>query len=280
MNQPLVSRPPYGGGNFGSPQAEAKLPEGSPAGKGVSLDSDISGYKTYAKPVDDIRTTPKNDGSMFRVDGPDDIPKEQTTPDSNDTLMDARPSFNEGIGEQDSPKTKFPYRDGIPNAHNASAEFVVALWGLQKSPVRLFWTTDGVKVAATPDAILMGLDDKTTQRAQACTAKLKRADVKNLRWIFSVDCGNGLKAVKFKAMRPRANTTAFGKLNLEISCSCNAWRWLGPEYHAKSEAYLLGKPQGTASTPDIKDPERVHRVCKHVAAALLVARGWVLPKAT
>jgi hypothetical protein len=106
---------------------------------------------------------------------------------------------------------------------------------------------------------------------------LKRADIANLRWIFSVDCGNGPKVVKLSAIR-KGNITKFSKLELELSCSCPAWRWLGPEFHAKGEDFLLGKPIGTASTPDIRDPERDNRVCKHVAAALSVARGWEIPK--
>jgi hypothetical protein len=52
---------------------------------------------------------------------------------------------------------------------------------------------------------------------------------------------------------------------------------LGPEHHAKSEGYLDGRPKGTASSPDIKDPERQNRVCKHVAAVLSFIRGWDVP---
>lgn len=280
MIQPLVSRPPYGGGNFGSPLAESKLPGGKPVQKGVSLAPELPGTQTYSKPVDDLRTHPKRDESIYRVDGPDDMAKDQTVPDAIEVeYVDSQPSFNVGLDDQDTSKTTYPYRDGLPNAHNASAAFVVALWRLQKAPVRRFGALDGVRVASTTEAILSGLDKPTQQRASKCSATLKRADVKNLRWIFAVDCGNGAKAVKIRAIRKKSTITAFGKLDLELSCSCNAWQWLGPEYHAKNEDYQLGKPRGTATTPDIKDPERVHKVCKHVAAALLVTRGWTVPKA-
>lgn len=281
MIQPLVSRPPYGGGNFGSPMAESKLPGEKPVQKGVSLAPELPGTQTYSKPVDDQRTHPKRDESIYRVDGPDDMQKDQTVPDAVEVeYVDSQPSFNTGVGgDTDTSKTTYPYRDGIPNAHNASASFVVALWRLQNAPVRRFGALDGVRVASTSEAILSGLDKPTQQRASKCSATLKRADIAKLRWIFSVDCGNGAKAVKIRAIRPRATTTAFGKLDLELSCSCNAWQWLGPEFHAKSEGYQLGKPRGTATAPDIKDPERVHKVCKHVAAVLLVTRGWTVPKA-
>jgi hypothetical protein len=186
---------------------------------------------------------------------------------------------DEGYGDGATDKTKYPYRDGIPNAHNASAAFVTALYLLESAPSRLFSALGEVRVASTADQILSGLDPQTQQKASKCSAILKRADIKNLRWVFAVDCGNGVKAVKLKAMRPKGQVTTFGKLDLELTCSCPAWKWLGPEFHAKREKYLLDKPQGTASTPDVRDPERDNRVCKHVAAVLSLTRGWTIPKA-
>jgi len=234
--------------------------------------------KTFVKPLDDGPEHPKRDEPPERIDDAYDMAKERGRVDTNEEWADSDTSYR-GLGPSDTPKTDYPYRDGIPNRHNASATFVVALYKLSRAPVRRFYARDGFRVGSTSEAILSGLDGPTRQRAGGCAPTLKRADIKNLRWIFSVDCGNGAKAVKIKAVRPRANVTKFGKLDLDLSCSCNAWQWLGPEYHAKSEGYLLGKPRGTATTPDIKDPDRVHKVCKHVAAALAVTEGWTVPKA-
>ncbi len=244
-------------------QGEAKLPEGEPAGTGIRLDDDIPNERTFVKPQDDTTDYP----SVLLKSPRKRVPQW-------DVFVD-----DEGYGEGATDKTKYPYRDGIPNVSNASVRFVMALYLLSKAPVKLFQASEKVKVALTAEQILSGLDTKFQTKAKTCSAKLKRADIKNMRWIFAVDCGNGVEAVKIRARRPRSNVTAFSKMNLELSCSCPAWRWLGPEYHAKGDGYLLGKPQGTASTPDIKDPERDNRVCKHVAAALAVAQRWVLPKA-
>lgn len=275
MIQPLVSRPPYGNGKGSRmPKAVAELPQGAPADRGLALDSDIPGTRTFVKPVNDLREQDPKDESIYRVEGPDDLGKEQSRPDEIDHSR-AEPSYN-GLGEADNSKTKYPYRDGYPNTHNASATFVAQLWLLNKAPTRI-WSGQKVVVATTRDDILSGLDAKFKQRSLMCSATLKRADIKNLRWVFSVDCGHGPKAVKLKAIRT-GNIVQFGKLDLELSCSCPAWRWLGPEYHAKSESFMLGSPIGTASTPDIRDPERDNRVCKHVAAALSVTQNWQVPK--
>jgi hypothetical protein len=252
---------------------ESGLPEGPPAQKGVAIDPGIPGTKTYVKPLDDSTSQPKEG----EPSGRDlvDILREKGRTDENSPYYDT--SYM-GLGPSDNSKTKYPYRDGIPNRHNASARFAVHLWLLSKTSSRYFRSSEVVRVAATQEEVLSNLSGKVTQKASACTATLKRADTKNLRWTFSVDCGNGPKAVKVKAIRPRKNVTAFGKLELQLACSCPAWQWLGPEYHAKGQKYLLGKPRGTATTPDVRDPDRVNKVCKHVAAALLVTKGWKIPK--
>jgi hypothetical protein len=232
--------------------------------------------------VDDVRKPKNEDESMYRVEGPDDMTKDQTVPDSIDH-SDAHPSYNSGKPSEEGGKTKYPYRDEVPNAHNASA-FLAEQWKLEGAPVRLMAASTpyevvelASKTAANLTQILTGLDPKFKTRAQKCSATLKRADTKNLRWIFAVECGNGPKAVKVRAI-PKGRNLTFAKLDLELSCSCKAWQWLGPEFHAKGESYQLNKPVGTASTPDIRDPERDNRVCKHVAAALSLTKSWVIPE--
>jgi len=259
------------------PTATAELPQGGHLDKGISLDPGIPGESTFNKPVDDVRKDEPKDESMYRVEEPGDLGKKQEQPDQIDH-SNAHPSFN-GLGKPEdgdgSGKTKYPYRDGVPNAHNAA--FVAELWKLGSAHSKTLRASQGVKLAAIPEEILAGLDPEFKHRAAQCTTTLKRADLGNLRWIFAVDCGNGPKAVKIRASRP-GNVKAFGKLDLELSCSCPGWQWLGPEYHAKSEGYMLGPQVGTASTPDIRDPERDNRVCKHVASVLSFTRSWEIPK--
>lgn len=280
MSEPLVSRPPYGEGRPRTPTAEAKLPEGGPAHRGLPLDDSIPGYKTFVKPLDDNGTSGEDDKdkdeSIYRVDNPRDLTK---SPDRIDVVdqTDSTPQFM-GLGKPDkSPKTKYPYRDGIPNAHNASVvDFVVGVWQLRSAAdLRL---PAGVRVAATLDTIMHDLGSDVQQRSNQCVVLLKRADVPNMRWFFAVNCGNGPKIVRLKAGR-LGNTTQFSKLDLHMACSCPAWRWQGPEYHAKNEVYQDPKTplQGTASTPNIRDPERIHKVCKHVAAVVSFTRGWSVP---
>src|SRR4051812_47678180 len=105
MSSSLVSRPPYGESRLG----EAELPEGDPAGRGVSLSPDIPGSSTFAKPPGEGPREPrKDDDSIYRVDDADDLLKNQTKPDSIDH-SDAKPTYRRP-GPHDGPnKTKYPY---------------------------------------------------------------------------------------------------------------------------------------------------------------------------
>jgi hypothetical protein len=281
MLQPLVTRPPYG--TAGGPAlSESKLPSGDPAGKGVSLDPSIPGAATYAKPSQEGPREPsKKDESMYHVDNADDLLKDQGKIDEIDHSH-ASPSYN-GLGDRpdnDYSKTKYPYRDKIPNRHNAEmVENVKQLWLLRTAHEVQVPLDGSARVATRVPGIEEGLNPKVKERSQACAVTLKRADIGNLRWIFSVNCGNGPKMVKLKATR-KGVVKALTKMDVHFACSCPAWRWLGPEFHAKGEEYIDGKPRGTASTPNIKDPERINRVCKHVAAVMGQIRKWEVPART
>lgn len=272
MRQPLVLRPPYGGGP--SLVAVSQLPQGGPLDKGLPLDSGIPGYNTFAKPVDDIRQPSTDDEPIRRIDDANDLTKDRNRIDTREDNADKHDGIGTmGKGEwAGDVKTLYPYRDGIPNAHYASARFVAELWCLQTAPERLL--VPSIRVATTLEGIVLDLSAKVKERARKCRVTLTRADIKNLRWLFSVDSGHGPKVVKMKATRPKANIKSLDKMDIRFTCSCPAWRWSGAEYHADGDDYQLGPFAGTASVPHIRDPKRVNRVCKHVAAVIDMVRAW------
>lgn len=267
----LVLRPAYG-----QPVAESGLPQGGPAGKGLPLDSGIPGQATFAKPEDDIREPRVDDENIYRVENADDLLKDRDridTREDNADKHDGIGAYGEGAWDSSS-KTKFPYRDNRPNTHTARVVVERYLADTARSVViRPF---DRIKVAVKLTEIAEGLNPKVQRSAKRCKTTVKRVDVGHLRWVFSVDCGNGAKVVKLQATRPK-NVVKLVRMDLKMSCSCPFWQWQGPEHNAKTQGYLLGNPRGTASTPDVKDPDRTHLVCKHVAAVLDSIRGWEIP---
>ncbi len=277
-----MTRPAYGQGQENDLIAESGLPKGEPGGKGVGLDPEIPGDKVYNKPTDDIRQPDKAaPGSIYRIDGPDDLAKPQDDREQDERHHeDFKPTFVGPGGRPpgDPTVTLYPYRDGLPHQHNAreQAEFVAGVYLVELAHELRIAPGKRILVATKPDEVITGLNPQFAQRAKTCGVTLKRADIGNLRWIFSVDCGNGPKVVRLKAFRAK-NIVRLGKMDVDLSCSCPAWRWLGPEHHAQREEYLDGSPRGTASTPVIRDPTGINRVCKHVAAVLSFARAWEIP---
>lgn len=135
------------------------------------------------------------------------------------------------------------------------------------------------KEAARISEIVDHCDVDLRRRSQSLTVRLMRVDSRNLMWLFNVAGSEGQTyKVKVKAV-PKGNIRDVKKTDVFISCNCPYWRWQGPEYWAKKNGYLLGKPVGKASYPAEKDPDGSHRACKHALAVLERVSGFVLPMA-
>ena len=209
--------------------------------------------QTHAKPRGEPpREEVEDDSSIHRVDRADNLLKSPRTDDEVDR-SDTRVRWT-APGEDATSKTDYPYRDEVRDIRRAT-----------------------LRVAKKTTDLPVGLNPLTVTRALQCKVSLKRADTKNLRWIFSVDAGNGPKMVKLHLTRKKGVTDP-KKMEAEFSCDCKAWRWLGSEHHAKREQYLNGAPVGTASVPVIRDPEGQNKVCKHVKATIDLIKGWSLGK--
>lgn len=136
-----------------------------------------------------------------------------------------------------------------------------------------------VRVAKRLAEMLDGTSKEVIQKSVSIKPKGKRFDSKNSIFTFGVPGSKGENySVRIKVLR-KGNTTKLAKLHLLVSCSCNFWQWQGPEHWAKVEQYLYGKPRGTASKPDAKDPTSQHKLCKHVVACLNNVREWELSPA-
>lgn len=91
------------------------LPSGPPSGKGLSVpQEDRPALQTYSKPENDVRDPKPDSESIFHVEFPDDLGKEdQPVPDRR--RVDVDPRYT-SPGKSVSPKTRAPYRDGLPHS--------------------------------------------------------------------------------------------------------------------------------------------------------------------
>lgn len=126
MNERVVQFP-------GGRRAESGLPDGGPAHKGLPLDPAIPGSSTHNKDEKDNRVFDKGkDESIYRTDNADDqLTHRERGHEFKDENADKHNSTGAwGTGEWDSSsKTKYPYRDGIPNTVSASRAIACRVLG-------------------------------------------------------------------------------------------------------------------------------------------------------
>jgi len=122
-------------------------------------------------------------------------------------------------------------------------------------------------VAAKMAEIMSGCSENIHERSRSLSVARRRVDPRNAVWLFDVSGGEDTHRVRLKAIR-KNNLRTLAKADVLVSCDCNFWQWQGPEHWAKVGGYLYGKPRGTATRPDMKDPEGQHKACKHVLATL------------
>lgn len=116
------------------------------------------------------------------------------------------------------------------------------------------------------------------QKAEGLKVTLRRVDQSNRMWLFDVEGSDKPYRVRLQAQAPK-NVRDVNKADIFVSCSCPYWQWQGPEHWANTKGYLFGKPNGTATAPDSKDPKGEHGACKHVLAVFghVLKQGWKIP---
>ena len=88
-------------------------------------------------------------------------------------------------------------------------------------------------------------------------------------YVFSVpgdDWPNSKDQYQVDIKFNKTGANSLKELDVQVKCDCPFFIYNGPEYNAKSNGYLYQEPYGTASEPNIRDPERVYYICKHIAS--------------
>lgn len=112
-------------------------------------------------------------------------------------------------------------------------------------------------------------------KGRGIDVRLARVDAENRVWLFDVKGSEPSPyRVRVKVIPPNETVRKMDKVDVQLSCSCPFWQWQGPEHWAKKNDYLYGKPKGTATNPEAKDPKGQHWVCKHVAAVLNTVKTY------
>jgi len=114
--------------------------------------------------------------------------------------------------------------------------------------------------AAYKNQILDRLDPKISEGAKSIRALADRFEENILKSPISFKIGDYVVIIDATGARDNPD--------IRISCTCDYWKYQGPEYHAKQGDYLYGSPRGTAEKPEKRDPDNTHKICKHAYAVL------------
>ena len=246
------------------------LPEGV---KGVPGYVKIGGDEGYfSSPLVGTHVTESEDSayrdvSMWDVNGPKYLPKDQSQPDETEIYFKPQgpidykslPYPKGSLREGSDDATQHPYR-GLDSRERE----ITATWVSTQQPIEATLS----KVAVDWKSIINGIDRSIEKSSKICSVRLKRAYPDYDRWVFEVHTPGSPNrhVVSIKAIR-KGNTSTVDKLDLKIGCSCDFWKWQGPDYHAHKYGYLGVKPSSDLSSPDKKDPDHRNKICKHVYAA-------------
>lgn len=180
-----------------------------------------------------------------------------------------------GPGDSDDYERNNYYRNfdlesGRSDSQNDKMSVLFAVHLVDSNPIVLpSMLFDNTKTAANWGDIVGSLNPDVVSASKDCSVILRKADPKNNRWTFSVRSSGGsgrshtvhLKVVPFK------NVVDVNRLDLKVGCSCEFWKWQGPDHHAHKHGYLDRKKRSDGSVPTVRDPDGFNRVCKHVYAA-------------
>ena len=221
----------------------------TPVGDGGEDEADWFGTKTF-KYQDNEPTVPSSDpGSIFETkDGEaDSLTHHQEYNYDENIQVPTDTSYVEDVDI--TQYWDYPYRTKEKPIRHSSWQRVAVL--------ELPWRRR--RLALKPEELEPRTPTKIQHNAQGCKVALTSYDKKSRIFTFSVNCGHS----------PRTVQAALSDIDkVALSCDCPFWRYNGPEFHAKHNAYMLGQPFGTAAPPDIRDPDRKYFLCKHAYSVL------------
>lgn len=221
-------------------ESAARIADGS-VPTGDTDAADMFGSKTFVYDDNEPTIPSSDDGSIFDTDGADNITHHQEY--NFDENIQSPTDTSYMLDVEIDQYFKYPYRTQEKVIHSSDSSKKVIF----------------VRLALEPKTLETKVPDKIKENAGTCSVSLTSYDKKTRVFTFSVNCGN----------TPRTVQAGLNEIDhVALSCDCPFWKWNGPEFHAKSNDFMLGQPFGSASTPDERDPDRKYWLCKHSYAVL------------
>jgi len=210
---------------------------------GDTPEGDLFSYQTLVNYDNEPTELGVDSGSIFDIENADNLTHHQEYNFDENIQAPIDTSYMSDIDT--TQYTDYPYRSKEKPRHSSV-----------KTPIPIILK---LRLALSPGELKSKIPDKIEKNSKKCNVSLTSYDKKTRVFTFAVNSGNGPKDVK-------ASLSDIDEVSL--SCNCKFWRYNGPEFHASENSFMLGQPYGTASPPNIRDPDRKYWLCKHAAAVL------------
>lgn len=151
------------------------------------------------------------------------------------------------------------------------AEYVASRFPMVLSPTDRVRVIDSCsRVSYTLPSLIRLTSAWSLSRARGCRASLLRREGKYSRYIYWVRCSEatskGPHLTRIMVISGQEGVPMKDR-QIQVSCSCEFWKFWGPDYLAMTKGYLEGRPRSNKAPSGVRDPRREHWICKHVATA-------------
>jgi len=136
------------------------------------------------------------------------------------------------------------------------------------------------KIAISLGELVQYTSERSKKYTKNCIPRIFRSYPEKGLWIYKVKGGErwskGINTVRFQLLGKGIKTKGILGREISLSCTCDAWKFLGADYNALAGGYSE-RQFSDGRPPRIRDPKRKFKVCKHIASCVPSFKDTSIP---
>ncbi len=136
------------------------------------------------------------------------------------------------------------------------------------------------KIAISFGELVQNTSQRSKKYVKRCIPRLFRSLPDKGLWIYKVKgmepWSKGINTVRFQLLNKGIKTVGILGRDISLSCTCDAWKFLGADYNALAGGYSE-RQLSDGRPPKIRDPRRKFKICKHIASCVPIFKDIPIP---
>ena len=136
------------------------------------------------------------------------------------------------------------------------------------------------KIAISFGELVNNTSLRSKKYVKRCIPRLFRSYPEKGLWIFKVKgmepWSKGINTVRLQLLGKGIKTVGILGREISVSCTCEAWKFLGADFNALSGGYSE-QQLSDGRPPKVRDPRRKFKICKHVASCMPLFKNIEIP---